>query len=57
MAQEIAAVLEGELVVHDADGTELARVSAEPLARPAQRRGRLASRRPGRPETFSRAMS
>jgi sugar diacid utilization regulator len=36
VAREIAAILGGGLIVHDADGAELARVSAEPLPPPAQ---------------------
>ncbi|MEU6314368.1 GAF domain-containing protein [Streptomyces sp. NPDC047014] len=46
VAREIAAILGGGLVVHDADGTELARVAAAPLAPPAD--GVAASRADGR---------
>ncbi|MBT2454555.1 GAF domain-containing protein [Streptomyces sp. ISL-86] len=46
LASEVAALLGGGLVVHDADGNELARVGCEPVPRPAQ--GVAASRSGGR---------
>ncbi|CAM5332060.1 hypothetical protein SAVIM338S_00935 [Streptomyces avidinii] len=46
VAREVAALLRGGLVVHDADGTELARVATEPIGPPAQ--GVAASRSGGR---------
>ncbi|GAA1560308.1 GAF domain-containing protein [Actinomadura kijaniata] len=45
VATEIAALLDGGLVVHDADGLELARVGTDPVAPPAQ--GVAASRASG----------
>ncbi|MGW7100924.1 helix-turn-helix domain-containing protein [Streptomyces sp. NPDC054883] len=36
LARDVAALLGGGIVVHDADGTELARVGAAPLAPPVQ---------------------
>ncbi|MFF1339340.1 helix-turn-helix domain-containing protein [Streptomyces sp. NPDC058290] len=46
VAQEVAALLGGSLVVHDGDGTELARVGTDPVGPPA--RGLAASRSGGR---------
>ncbi|PZH13135.1 diguanylate phosphodiesterase [Streptomyces sp. NTH33] len=46
VAREIAALLDGGLAVHDADGTELARVGTGPVILPEQ--GIEASRRGGR---------
>ncbi|GHB57013.1 hypothetical protein GCM10010347_28950 [Streptomyces cirratus] len=46
LARDVAALLGGGIVVHDADGTELARVRAEPLAAPL--RGIADSRTGGR---------
>ncbi|MFI5999365.1 helix-turn-helix domain-containing protein [Streptomyces sp. NPDC051366] len=46
VAQEVAALLGGSLVVHDADGAELARVGTDPVSPPA--RGLAASRSGGR---------
>lgn len=46
VAREVAALLRGGLVVHDADGAELARVATEPIGPPAQ--GVAASRSGGR---------
>ncbi|MEV6731094.1 MULTISPECIES: helix-turn-helix domain-containing protein [unclassified Streptomyces] len=46
VAQEVAALLGGSLVVHDADGAELARVGTDPVGPPA--RGLAASRSGGR---------
>ncbi|MFI5763084.1 helix-turn-helix domain-containing protein [Streptomyces sp. NPDC051563] len=46
VAREVAALLRGGLVVHDADGAELARVATEPIGAPT--RGVAASRSGGR---------
>ncbi|MFE4632184.1 helix-turn-helix domain-containing protein [Streptomyces sp. NPDC056773] len=46
VAREVAALLRGGLVVHDADGAELARVATDPIDAPAQ--GVAASRSGGR---------
>ncbi|TDU74323.1 helix-turn-helix domain-containing protein [Streptomyces sp. KS 21] len=46
VAQEVAALLGGSLVVHDGDGAELARVGPDPVGPPA--RGLAASRSGGR---------
>ncbi|WP_424216070.1 helix-turn-helix domain-containing protein (plasmid) [Streptomyces sp. BI20] len=46
VAAEIAALLDGGLLVHDTDGTELARVAADPTPPPA--RGLAAARAAGR---------
>lgn len=46
VAREVAALLRGGLVVHDADGAELARVATGPIGAPAQ--GVAASRSGGR---------
>ncbi len=46
VAQEVAALLGGSLVVHDGDGAELARVGRDPVGPPA--RGLAASRSGGR---------
>ncbi|MEU6890346.1 GAF domain-containing protein [Streptomyces sp. NPDC046557] len=46
LARDVAALLGGGIVVHDADGTELARVGADPL--PAPDRGVAESRTGGR---------
>nr|WSW41962.1 helix-turn-helix domain-containing protein [Streptomyces sp. NBC_01001] len=46
VAQEVAALLGGGLIVHDADGAELARVGTDPVSPPA--RGLAASRSGGR---------
>ncbi|MFD9303529.1 helix-turn-helix domain-containing protein [Streptomyces sp. NPDC060048] len=46
VAREVAALLRGGLVVHDAEGTELARVASEPIGPPVQ--GVAASRSGGR---------
>ncbi|MGI5446865.1 helix-turn-helix domain-containing protein [Streptomyces sp. CA-243310] len=46
LAREVAALLGGGIVIHDVDGTELARVASEPIAPPV--RGAAESRSGGR---------